>query len=1134
MGDAVRGGDVHSSDGDTTVDGEQPRAVAEPKPIPPPAATIYDYGGLITVDRHHYLVSREIAKGGMGRVLEARDLRLGRQVAIKELLPRSRDVAKRFEREALITARLQHPSIIHVYEAGIWPGGEPFYAMPHIAGRSLDKVVAERKTLAARLDLLSNVISVADALAYAHSENVIHRDLKPANVLVGEYGETVVIDWGLAKDLDTTGDAKESQQMSVRALIDETPGSVVGTPAYMPPEQARGEAVDERSDVYAIGALLYKVLVGRAPYEAGKAKTVIELVKARAPVPIQDREAGVPRDLVAIVEKAMARDPNDRYPTAGALARDLKRFQTGQLVDAHRYTRAQLVWRFVKHHRVALMIAATALAVLAIVGVVSVRSILVERETAKRAQNKAEAGRIALLEERGRSELLAGHTGAALAYLVSAAKDGLRGGARGFLIADAMRPFHAERAALRGGTAVAVSPDGLQILTAGHGNVLLSNVDGAPLRSFPEARTIRVVAFDPKGTRFLAAGDDGVARIWSLAGAELSRLTGHAGTINDAAFNSDGTRVVTGGEDSTVRVWNVATGAQIAISACHSQAVTSVRFSPDGARVASASHDHTACVSSAITGGFITQIRGHKGSVNSVRWTRDGAFLLTASDDGTACVWSAGGSNPTPDNPDAGGGKLVVAPIHHDRSTSIDVAELSPDGTRVLTAGDDHVARVWELPDLVAEQGTPPAQLVWTLGGHADKLVAAAFSSDGLRIATAGFDNRATVWDATTGEPIGTFEHSDIVGGVTFAVGHARLVTGSRDGTVRIWNVSDGVAKVGDEQLESAIHVLAVSSDGTVAAGTDDSRVTLWHGSAANVLQGHMGRVLALAFARPLADGSSLLVTGGDDQQPIVWSVREGKAKALRKLGKPSPPDAPAQKTTSITFAPDGDTVATLIKRNAGRIVQLWSATTGEAKRVLTADVQIDTIAYSSTGLLAGAGIHGALVLWDPARDSPIASWPQRGPVTSLAFSDDGGSLVVAGQGELRIYRVVSALGATILLFERRIDGPTGEVRAVVFEDHAKLAITASDDGVARVWDATKGKLLATRDPHGKPLTSLALTPTGDKVWIASEDGTLGQWDVSVDTSSYGALETFMQLHVPWKLDDDVIQHAEGAPDGEH
>src|SRR6185369_14268601 len=154
---------------------------------------------LIPQDR--YDVRDEFARGGLGRIFRAHDRRLARPVAVKQLIAGGSEAARRFIREALITARLQHPAIVPIYEAGRWPSGEPFYAMKLVSGRSLDQVIKQKKTLVERLTLLPNIIAVAEAMAYAHSQRIIHRDLKPANVLVGSFGETVLIDWGLAKDL---------------------------------------------------------------------------------------------------------------------------------------------------------------------------------------------------------------------------------------------------------------------------------------------------------------------------------------------------------------------------------------------------------------------------------------------------------------------------------------------------------------------------------------------------------------------------------------------------------------------------------------------------------------------------------------------------------------------------------------------------------------------------------------------------------------------------------------------------------------------------------------------------------------------------------------------------------------------
>jgi serine/threonine protein kinase len=232
-------------------------------------ATAAARAALPVVARSCYEVLSEHARGGLGRILRARDPRTGRVVALKEVLRPSPDLIARFAREAMVTANLQHPAIVPVYEVGRWPEGEPFYAMKLVEGRSLDAVIQDAPTLRERLALVPRLIDVAEAIAYAHGQGVIHRDLKPANVLVGSYGETVVIDWGLAR---RSGDPEAALASSLVGVISGAVtlvGDVVGTPLYMPPEQARGEEVDARADVYAL-AMLY---AGRPPGRYAGART---------------------------------------------------------------------------------------------------------------------------------------------------------------------------------------------------------------------------------------------------------------------------------------------------------------------------------------------------------------------------------------------------------------------------------------------------------------------------------------------------------------------------------------------------------------------------------------------------------------------------------------------------------------------------------------------------------------------------------------------------------------------------------------------------------------------------------------------------------------------------------------------
>jgi tetratricopeptide (TPR) repeat protein len=363
------------------------------------------------VARGLYSGDDEIARGGMGRIVAAEDRRLGRPVALKELIDPTDENMTRFQREALITARLQHPGIVPVYEAGRWPTGEPFFAMKLVSGRPLDQVIADTTTLSERLALLPRLAAACDAMAYAHSQRIIHRDLKPGNVLIGDFGETVVIDWGLAKDLDAN-DGFDSANRAPPAARKSKPGkaglaiashsstltvagSVMGTPAYMAPEQARGEQVDQRADVFALGAMLYHVLAGSPPYNARTATDVIAAAALGKIIPLKEREKRAPHDLVAILDRAMAQSPSARYPNAGELAEELRRFLTGNLVEAHRYTPFQRIGRFVKKHRAAVTIASIAIIGFAVGGTLAVDRVVAERDRAEYENQIATTRKIA-------------------------------------------------------------------------------------------------------------------------------------------------------------------------------------------------------------------------------------------------------------------------------------------------------------------------------------------------------------------------------------------------------------------------------------------------------------------------------------------------------------------------------------------------------------------------------------------------------------------------------------------------------------------------------------------------------------------------------------------------------------------
>ncbi len=1075
------------------------------------------------VDPARYHVVREFARGGLGRIIEVRDLRIGRVVAVKEMLRDGEAAYARFVREAMITARLEHPAIVPVHDIGRWPSGEPFYSMKLVSGRSLHDVLLATRALDGRLALLPNVIAVADAIAYAHSQGIIHRDLKPANVLVGAFGETVVIDWGLAKDLRGMdgGDAGLVQETlgGERDAISGEPaltvaGAVLGTPCYMPPEQARGYPVDQRADVYALGAMLYEVLAGEPPY-TGAARP-LDAVLAGPPSPAEAREPAIPSELAAIARKAMARRPEDRYPSARELAEDLRRFQTGRLVSAHVYSRRTLVTRWLRRYRAPVSVAAAALLILAVVGAVSVERVVAERDLVRRRANQLLLTQVRGVLDRDATE--------ALAWLRTYPEDGedpveartlaieaeSRGVARHVPPKDGFFTFTADSRAWVGAPdgehlelhdaasgarirqlphhgrveRMVASPDGHTIAVVDWADTAVTLVDlgtGGSRRLPDQAGAISALAASPDGRWIASGSSDGMVQLAPTEPGEARALRGHASEVYWVAFSRDSRWLLSMASGAAaVRLWEVEGGATRSLTGPRDLQVGDV--SPDGSLVAFAHQDGTVSLWSASTGERVRSLGRHAGKATRVAFSPDGRWIASIGGDGNILVTSgatgaehalsghdgvvegiafspdgrliaSGGSDGEVHLWQVDGDEERVLGRHPGRVFSL---AFSPDGHRLVTrttGGGGFDARIW---DVATRQQRG-------LRCHRAAIFQVAISPDGQRMATGSDDNGVCLWDPRTGESQRLEGHADLVLSIAFSPDGARLASASFDGTVRLWDLGAcGAAVAGCSPVprvlaghRGAVWMVAFSPDGrTIASAGADATVRLWDATSgeARVLAGHTRVVHAVAFS---PDGRQL-ASAGEDHEIRLWNLETGVGAVLRGHG---------DRVNRVTFSRDG---RWLVSASDDQSVRRWDVATGES-RVVSQRLGIEpAFAFSPDGRwIATSGAEGRVVLVDRETLAEHVLGRHRASVARLAFSPDGTRLASAGRDH------------TVRLWDVR----RGGLEAVLQHDFQVLSIAFSPDGR---WIAAVGSGAVVRI---WPMPSRDLVPSdlrGIATWIST------------------------------------------------